>query len=340
MKIVELQTDKIVNNEEFTREDLYDLAEIKAIVYSVGNPAVGEYKDYNFSIDENYEVTIGTKVAGKKPSITLTKSTEDVVDNLTIRVVATTLEGSVVLITQPDGTTTEQTEFDYPVTKNGIYRFMAEGSNGRRVVEEIEISNIKASNPQIKSNYEFPTIKSTGVVLDGTTTIIYDSEKGLQNEYSLDNGTTWLPYEGPFMLESSNTIMARSVRKGIVVAETSQSIELRGDSVPASVYDSNYGSGHNFKHSWWYINVDESMWGKSIYISGNENSQAGGKFNAGCYMYGYNESGEATLLYLTRSNNPSYNRLEIEIPENIVRLAFTTGSNNSCWWNLCEIEAF
>ncbi len=340
MKIVELQTDKIVNNEEFTREDLYDLVEIKAIVYSVGVPAVGEYKDYNFSIDENYEVTIGTKVVGEKPSIILTKSTDDVIDSLSIRVVVTISEGSIVSITKPDGETTEQTEFDYTVTENGIYRFMAEGSTGRRVIEEIEISNIKASDPQIESNYEFPTIKSTGIAWDGTTTITYDNEKGLQNEYSLDNGITWFPYEGPIEVTSSVTIKARSLRKGIVVAESSKLLQQRGDSVPSSVYDSNYSTGHKFRRSWWYLNVDASMWGKSVYISGNENSQPGGAWNAGCYMYGYDESGEATLLYVTRWENPGYNRLEVGIPENIVRLAFTTGGNSSCWWNLCEIEAF
>ena len=52
-----------------TRENLKGLEKIGATMSCLGTPAEGEYKDYYFEVDENYEVTIIGKLKGEKPSV-------------------------------------------------------------------------------------------------------------------------------------------------------------------------------------------------------------------------------------------------------------------------------
>ena len=80
IEIANIQSKKIASGEEISREDLWELEKIGATMISVGTPAEGEYKDYNFTVDENYIVTIGEKSNIIKPEIQLTKNTEEIVE--------------------------------------------------------------------------------------------------------------------------------------------------------------------------------------------------------------------------------------------------------------------
>ena len=65
---------------------------------------VGEYKEYEYIIDQNYNVTIMDYVVGIKPELQYTLSTEQVgAKQVIITVSATISEGSISKIIQPDG---------------------------------------------------------------------------------------------------------------------------------------------------------------------------------------------------------------------------------------------
>ena len=235
---------------------------------SVETPAQGEYKDYFFTVDENYVVTIGGKSNAIKPKIELTKDTEEVLEEITIKVKVTTEDGTIEEVTKPDGTKTTETEFEYKVKENKTYTFVAKGSNGGRAVESIEITNVKEiiAEPIIKSNFGYPVLKSTGISVDNTVSIMYDNKAGLENYYSIDNGITWNKYMGSFNVTQESTIKAKSVKNGVTLAETSIDIIMPKDALSSGAYD---GDEVTFDGRWFpseahYLIVDSKMWNKEL----------------------------------------------------------------------------
>ena len=248
MKITELQTDKLIKGEKFEREDLLKLYEIGAIVKTIEIPSIGEYKDYEFIIDENYEVIIGEKLIGEKPKISLLKDTEELVEKLQIMVNVTTNEGTIEMVKKPDGNTTNETNFIYEITENKIYTFIAKGSNGRYAVETIEITNIKetAKKPIIETNYGYPILTETSIELDKNVTITYDEKVGLEHYYSLDNGLTWNKYNGTFNIENPQIIMAKTEKNGKILSESSKEISIPDNALAEVAYDGNEGIFNGF----------------------------------------------------------------------------------------------
>ena len=129
--------------------------------------------------------------------------------------------------------------------------------------------------PQINSNYGYPILTEYGVEVDGSTEIIYDDRDDIDNFYSLNNGETWIKYEGTFTA-LSGTIRAKSVKKesGLEI-ETSKDVGMPADAIGPEAYDgedntADFTEGTQTK----YMNVDQSMWGKNarIYIGSYVNS--------------------------------------------------------------------
>ena len=112
----------------------------------VGNEIVGEYKDYEFTIDENFEVTIGGKLIGHKPEVTLELMTTEVSSKTQIKVKASVVDSTITELIAPSETILVQeiseTEKIYEVTKNATYYFTAKAANGRKKVAGIKVSNI------------------------------------------------------------------------------------------------------------------------------------------------------------------------------------------------------
>ncbi len=129
-----------------------------------------------------------------------------------------------------------------------------------KIVSNIDLDMPEA--PQINSNYGYPILTEYGVEVDGTTEIIYDDRDDIDNFYSLDNGNTWLKYEGSFTA-MSGTIRAKSVKKesGLEI-ETSKEVSMPADAIGPAAYDGDDGTVYNLPSSYIYMNVDESMWGK------------------------------------------------------------------------------
>ena len=137
-----------------------------------------------------------------------------------------------------------------------------------KIVSNIDLDMPEA--PQINSNYGYPILTEYGVKVDGTTEIIYDDRDDIDNFYSLDNGNTWLKYEGSFQA-TVGTIKAKSVKKasGLEI-ETSKEITMPTDAIGPEAYDGNEETyyevpGLDIRK---YINIDLSIREKQIYITG------------------------------------------------------------------------
>ncbi len=330
IEIANIQSKKIASGEEISREDLWELEKIGATMISVGTPAEGEYKDYNFTVDENYIVTIGEKSNIIKPEIQLTKNTEEIVEEVTIKVKVTTEIGTIISITKPDGTITTETEFEYKVRENKTYRFLAIGSNGAKSVASIEIANVKeiVAKPIIESNYGYPILTSKGIVNNGLTTITYDETKeGLENFYSINDGNTWIKYTGPFNTMQSTTIKAKSVKNGNIVSEASIEVSIPEDALGVLAYDGDEttydgATGDDYYNR--YLLVEPSVIGRNIKVimkSWNPSwCVADGAFvleNGNIVSFGHITSGEFNSM--------------VEIPENTVKIMFGVQKNTGIY---------
>ena len=112
----------------------------------VGNEILGEYKDYEFTIDENFEVTIGGKLTGNKPEVTLELITTQVSPKVQIKVKASVVDSTITELVAPSDITLVQqiseTEKIYEVTKNATYYFTVKAENGRKAIGKITVSNV------------------------------------------------------------------------------------------------------------------------------------------------------------------------------------------------------
>lgn len=231
----------------------------------------GEYKDYEYVINDKLNVAIEGKV-GVKPVIKYElSSTEPQQEEITITVKATISEGEVKSIVNPDNEEIIGNEITYKVTKNGKYTFIAKSSTGTREKKTIDITNIKITAPIISviQTGGYPLMKSSGIV--GTLSkvqIAYEDNPNLVNYYSEDNGTTWNEYKGTIETGKSK-IMAKSVDKEneqIASDITTQTIDVPDDAIGIEAYDNNEETYFtSTKKS--YMMVDDDMVGKIIYIT-------------------------------------------------------------------------
>lgn len=217
LKITDLEMEKIKRGQTLTKEELVEkLPDIGVLVVDHTNQIIeGEYEDYQITIDEKTEVTIGAKLTGVKPivqfSITPTTQGVEVVE---LQVIASTQEGEIVAIESLNNLTpkTENSNADkiYEVTENGEYKFKIIGSNGRIAIEKTTITNlineseslfqaiseieqsgetkVKVVGSQSTEIYSLNVIKQEGdMVLDGTTT--YEGANLANNAYEFGDST-------------------------------------------------------------------------------------------------------------------------------------------------------
>ncbi|MCI9017062.1 MAG: hypothetical protein HFJ53_07880 [Clostridia bacterium] len=149
LKIAEIEMEKVSRGEGIQRQDLYELNEIGANIESVGIPAIGEYKDYEIEIDENYVVTIKDKKEGQTPEGEATLITQGIVPEggkVQIRVTASIQNGEITNIEPTNGanlvSNVSNTEKIYEVDKNGMYYFKITANNGRTKVIKVEVNII------------------------------------------------------------------------------------------------------------------------------------------------------------------------------------------------------
>ena len=114
----------------------------------------GEYKDYEYTIDSNFNVTINGPVTGVRIKGSAEVQTGYVFEGNTveIKVTASITEGTITGIEAPEGATiktdTSTTEKVYTVNKNGAYTFKITSDSGKTKNITAKVENI-LSAPQI-----------------------------------------------------------------------------------------------------------------------------------------------------------------------------------------------
>ena len=116
----------------------------------------GEYKDYEYTIDSNFNVTINGPVTGVKITGDAEVQTEGYVfegNTVEIKVTASITEGTITGIEAPDGVTLKTDisteEKVYTVSKSGTYLFKVTTDSGKTKNIKATVNNI-LSEPQIK----------------------------------------------------------------------------------------------------------------------------------------------------------------------------------------------
>ena len=154
--IMDIQLEEMSKGKDVTLDSLVDgqlSNKLGDITAELGIPGiVGEYKDYNYTIDDNFNVEIGDKVDGAKPKIITEIITTGYVlegNSIEIKVMASIAEGNVTLNVPEDMTliSTEKDEnqekiYKYTVTKNGNYSITAIGDGGKKTIKTLKIDKI------------------------------------------------------------------------------------------------------------------------------------------------------------------------------------------------------
>ena len=155
---------------------------------------------------------------------------------------------------------------------DGTVTIYAKGKDsvGNEVIVTQKLLNLDLdmpTKPVIVSNAGYPVLTSYGIKFDDITTVTYDSRSDIDNYYSIDGGSTWLPYTGTVHL-ASGTIIAKSVKKdtGLMVS-VSKTIAMPADAITINAYDGNDTTFINVPISvQYYMKVDSSMQGKPFRI--------------------------------------------------------------------------
>ena len=159
MAIQEIQAEELPKGNNVTLETLADgqLEEkLEDITVELEDDKInGEYKNYEYTINSNLEVTIKEKASENKIKGKAEIQSGYVFEGNTIEitVTASTEEGTITGIEAPEGATikadTSTTKKVYTVSKNGKYIFKITGNNGKTRDVTAKVENI-LSIPQIK----------------------------------------------------------------------------------------------------------------------------------------------------------------------------------------------
>ena len=186
LKITEIEMSKLQNGEQIQREDLQELSKAGAIILDTGIPTLGEYEDYNFEIDENYQVTIKEKLQGNKPKLQIELITKQLALKVQIKVTASVEGSTIETIEAPSDAVLVQeisnTERIYEVAENKRYHFLAKATNGRRGSTDFTIKNVA-----VKPRLELVEKTNTTMTVKITNA---PQEAGLMYKYYLDNVET------------------------------------------------------------------------------------------------------------------------------------------------------
>ena len=163
LAIQSIQTEEIYKGNSVTLETLAgengqlknvlgdDLAEAEV----AGEEINGEYKDYEFTIDSNLNVTINGTVSGPKITGSAVVQTSGYVfegNTVEIKVTASITEGTIAGIEAPEGATlktnTSTTEKVYTVSKSGNYVFKITSDSGKTKNITAKVTSI-LETPQI-----------------------------------------------------------------------------------------------------------------------------------------------------------------------------------------------
>ena len=158
LAIQSIQTEEIYKGNSVTLETLAGgqlQKELKDITAELADGEInGEYKDYEYTIDDKFNVTINGPVTGVRIKGSAEVQTGYVFEGSTveIKVTASITEGTITGIEAPEEATiktdTSATEKVYTVNKNGAYTFKITSDAGKTKNVTAKVENILAA-PQI-----------------------------------------------------------------------------------------------------------------------------------------------------------------------------------------------
>ena len=158
MAIQEIQAEELPRGNNVTLETLADgqlESKLKDITVALENDEInGEYKDYEYTINSNLNVTINGEVTGVRIKGSAEVQSGYVFEGNTveIKVTASITEGTITGIEAPEGATiktdTSATEKVYTVNKNGTYIFKITSDSEKTKNVTANVENI-LSAPQI-----------------------------------------------------------------------------------------------------------------------------------------------------------------------------------------------
>lgn len=335
LAIQEIQVEEVPKGNNVTLETLANngqlVSKLEDITATLGtNEITGEYKDYDYIITGEYEVVIGNKLVGEKPTITHTVDTEQIgVTQVVITVNASVSDGTIVEIVKPDGSIEQNVgQATFTVNKSGKYVFTAKSSNGRRLSYTVKITNILPSAPVIASQGGYPILTVYGVQnTQGKVTITYEDNEVFVNSYSEDNGTTWKEYTGPFEPMASTIVAKSEYRDDSTIKVEATKKVVVDDALQPEAYDGDeinkmYPQGQ-------YLIVDSAVCGRKLEVYY-------GAYNGADYqtmrVFSINSEGIETCLFTGYYPNI---RPQITIPDDCVKLKFYT---STYWSFIYEIK--
>ncbi len=179
----------------------------------------------------------------------------------------------------------------------------------RTYIEE-KIDNVTLPTIKAATTSSMPTLTEYGVKLTTQLTLTYEKQEGTSVYYSLDDGKTWIKYEGETTI-SGVIVKAKAVRDVSKIESNviSSKISVQSGAIGVEGYDpdeASYASGQK-------INISEEMQGKSI----ETKVKCGYAFTASIY------SADGTEL--SKSSYSSGTKvITIPIPENAAYLLYGT----------------
>ena len=341
MAIQEIQTEELPKGNDVTLETLVEgqLEEkLEDITVELVNDEInGEYKNYQYTITDTFDIKIDGFLEGSKPNVIHSVDTEEIgAKKVVITINADVENDKIVEIIKPDGTSEKDTNtVQYTVDKRGKYRFVIKAKNGRKTIHIVNITNILPNKPEIRATSNYPILKNNGVKREVKVTINYNTDDGLINTYSEDDGKTWKEYNGEFNTTTSK-ILAKSQDKenDIEVSETFDIVEPK-DAILKEAYDGNQetfmiihaGVNNcipatvNYK----YMLVDSETWNHNMEIK----------------WYCWNYSGYIAYVDFLGANNEVLKKISIDegktkkdkvlVPEGTVKLRYSMSLSDVGW---------
>lgn len=150
LAIQEIQIEELPKGNQVTLESLANgqlQNKLEGIIADkINNEIQGEYKDYEYTIDEKFKVEIANKITGTRISYTLNPK-EYTNQNVILTVNATSTDSQITNIEAPSGLT-KNADGTYTVTENGSYEFTITDDKGNTKTKTIVINNIDRIVPQ------------------------------------------------------------------------------------------------------------------------------------------------------------------------------------------------
>ena len=235
------------------------------------------------------------------------------------------------------------------ITTNGktLYGRIKDGEDTTEAITytEEKIDNVVIPTPTATVECGYPIMKNTGGYDNKELTITYTAQEGTSAYYSLDNGSTWVKYNGKTTVSATNVkvklVRDLSRREGSVVTAT-VTCNLPADAMPADAYNgngyvvpvTNSSSGGSLVIK--KMDIDPSLRGKKLYVNITMTTNYASWAKEG-YIKFYNSSGEeiTDAKYTLRRNFNT--KAYVDIPSNAVR--FSISYVDGCTGiNIIEIE--